>query len=115
MSTILSAPISEGSVRRPIQRMRTDLMEDGTARGTIATRELHYELRVLWENRPRADVDTVEAFFDANKTTTFTYTWPLGLYDLSDQYRVSFRRDPVFQTVPGDNWNIELLLVGRKI
>jgi hypothetical protein len=115
MSTILDAPVSLGSRRVRVNRIRSDVMENGETRGRVLAKNPAFLFTVLWNSRPYSDVLVVDNFFKTNRALVFTFTWSLEYEGQPNQYKSVFRSAPKFTPSSYGKWDIELSIRGRIV
>ncbi len=94
----------------PVQSLKIDYAEDGSARGRDLHAEQQYNITLVHELLTTAERDSILSFWTTNKTIVNTYVDPVD----STSYDVRFLNRPAVETRRGDRWTVTVNFYGTE-
>lgn len=87
---------------------QVDFASDGTIRGRVGFGATIYNGQIIHNLITSTERDTLVAFYETNKTVSFTFT-----YDGST-YTMRFKGKPKEQHLQGGWWRVDVQMIGNK-
>lgn len=108
MANYPSVDIDNSTVLTPSANTKIDYAEDGTVRGTVGFAAALWTGRVIHRYITKTEVNTIMAFWEANKLLPFTFAYS------TETYTMRFTRMPQPQHLVGNLWQVTVDMIGTQ-
>lgn len=111
MATYPALDIDYNSTRKPIENKKIDVAADGTLRSRKDYSKTVYEFSIVHPLLSTTDKDSIQTFYDANDSVTFTFNYAADSAD----YTLIFKGEPEAHQAIYNKWNVTMKAIGTKV